>query len=460
MRALNLNHDNVLATHLGIRKTLSRLLESVWWPGMVRDTEIYIKSCHGCLTRKSPSKNARANLKPIESGPEPFSYVQMDIKGPLPLTLNGNRFILVLVDTMTKFVTCKPLKTQDTNSTAEAFLEIICGYGIPAKVGTDRGQNFISDTMKRVYEMLGVKKLTSTAYHPETQGLVERTNYNLGQCLSFFVSRKQDDWDLYLPLITYSLNTTTQDSIKQMPFVAMFGRTPPLLTHFEFDINYFTYSEDEDFAFELRRRLQLIWKMLTENNKKAQQKMATHYNKKAEDHTSLAGDLVYVHNPHVPKGRSFKLSHPWFGPYQITRADRYPVLSIKPCSNLHASEETVHCNRVKKFVGETALLGLDLPLCENPDEDRIRSRDGPPNEKGDGTQIIGTEDNSRTNERDVKGRSMIPTKSLYRDGIGAAGQKDIPSKNNNITANEGRATRTPYGLRAAPARRTSLTTAL
>ncbi len=296
--------------------------------------------------------------------------------------------------------------------------------------------------------MLGVKKLTSTAYHPESQGLVERTNHSLSQCLSFFVSRKQDDWDQYLPLITYSINTSVQDSIKQAPFFAMFGRIPPLLTHFEFDIDYHTYVDEEDFAFELRRRLQVIWKFIKENNRKAQSKMAKYYDEKASDCTYLEGDLVYIYNPQVAKGRSAKLSNLWYGPYQIVRADHYPNLTIRSCADVDSPEEVIHCNRAKRFTGEFGLLGLSLPLCTNPSEDRKCARDGPPRKM----KNYPNENTMLQHERErLDHEGIIVTTPEAPKNARRRNNKQEEERISNL--DQSRGTRTPYSLRERPTKR-------
>ena len=94
-------HDDVLSGHLGFKKTYHKLRERFFWPSMYSDCEFWCKSCTDCSTRKTPKSLAKAPLLPIPSS-YPFETLAVDVLGPFPTSLQGNRFIIVFTDTFTR----------------------------------------------------------------------------------------------------------------------------------------------------------------------------------------------------------------------------------------------------------------------------------------------------------------------------------------------------------------------
>jgi hypothetical protein len=93
----------------------------------------------------------------------------MDILGPLPLTEKGNRFILVVTDTFTKWTEAYALKNQEARTVASVFVdEFVCRYGTPSQIITDRGSNFESNLFREVCELLQIDKTRTTAFRPQS----------------------------------------------------------------------------------------------------------------------------------------------------------------------------------------------------------------------------------------------------------------------------------------------------
>jgi hypothetical protein len=95
-------HDMPTAGHLGIEKTLEKVKESFYWPGMKDYIHDYCRQCYRCFSRMPKRQKNKAPLGSYLVG-EPMEIIAIDILGPLPLTKSGNRFILVITDTFTKW---------------------------------------------------------------------------------------------------------------------------------------------------------------------------------------------------------------------------------------------------------------------------------------------------------------------------------------------------------------------
>jgi len=131
-----------------------------------------------------------------------FECVVCDILGPLPTTTRGNKFICVWSDYLTHWPECCAVPSIEAPVIACIFVdEIFTRHGAPRTFLSDRGSNFISALVKEVCCLLNTRKLNSTAYHPQTDGLVERFNNTLAASISMFVNPEQTDWDLFLPSI-------------------------------------------------------------------------------------------------------------------------------------------------------------------------------------------------------------------------------------------------------------------
>ena len=165
---------------------------------------------------------------PIPSAP--FELVGVDIIGPLPPTkTRKNKYILVFTDYLTRWVEAFAMPNQKAITVARKLVEeIICRHGAPVMLLSDQGSNFLSKLAHNVYIMAKIKKIQTTAYHPQTNGLTERFNKTLCEMLSMFVNIQQDDWDRYLPFVLFAYRTAYHSSAHEQPFYLLYGREPRL----------------------------------------------------------------------------------------------------------------------------------------------------------------------------------------------------------------------------------------
>lgn len=103
----------------------------------------------------------------------------MDVVGPLERRFSGNRYVLVICDNATPYPEAFPLKTVEARNVANCLAQLFSKVGIPKEVLTDCGTNFPSKLLQQVYQLLSVKGIKTTPYHPQTDRLVERYNQSL-----------------------------------------------------------------------------------------------------------------------------------------------------------------------------------------------------------------------------------------------------------------------------------------
>ena len=190
-------HDSLFAGHLGVTRTVFRLQNRVYWPGIRRDVRTYIASCTICLARKSPCPR-RAPMGHVEVGHR-WDRVAMDLLDMSVTTTRGNRYVLVIVDCFSRWTEACPLPDKTAQSVADAFFsQIVCRFGMTIVIHSDQGREFENRIMQELCILCGSHKTRMTLYHPESDGLVERFNRTLLMMLAIFVSKNREDWDFIL----------------------------------------------------------------------------------------------------------------------------------------------------------------------------------------------------------------------------------------------------------------------
>ncbi len=101
----------------------------------------------------------------------------MDLIGPLERSARGHRFALVLVDYAARYPEAVAHRKISAKSVAEALFRMIFLVGILKEILTDQGTAIMSRTIQELYELLGIKSVRTSVYHPQTDGLVERFNH-------------------------------------------------------------------------------------------------------------------------------------------------------------------------------------------------------------------------------------------------------------------------------------------
>ena len=167
-KILHSYHGSPMTGHQGVDRTFQSIRQNYFWFGMYQDVVMFIKSCVTCQQSKRDYRRHR--IPPLQPLPveDVFSQIHMDFIGPLK-EVNGYKHILLIVDSFTKWPECFPLKTQEASEVARVLYdEIICRYGAPLSLVTDRGQNFMSSLITELCKLFEIKKVNTSSYHPQT----------------------------------------------------------------------------------------------------------------------------------------------------------------------------------------------------------------------------------------------------------------------------------------------------
>ena len=121
---------------------------------------------------------------------------------------------------------------------------------------SDRGANFLPDLILQTCSLLGMKKVNTSGYHPQTDGLVEKFNCTITNMISKSIEGSVVEWNKQLPMLLFAYRSTVQDSTKESPFFLLYGRDPRLLTANDLTLPRPAYTVDlDDYKTELTTSL-------------------------------------------------------------------------------------------------------------------------------------------------------------------------------------------------------------
>ena len=346
---LNLAHETPMSGHLGINKTYHKILKHFYWPGLKSDVSQHCKSCHTCQMVGKPNQTIpKANLQPIPAFDEPFSRIIIDCVGPLPKTKSGCQYLLTIMCASTRFPEAIPLRNIKTKTIVKALVKFFTLVGLPKSVQSDQGSNFMSGTFQQVMHELGIKQYKSSAYHPESQGALERFHQTLKNMIRSYCFDTEKDWDEGIHLLLFAVRESVQESLGFSPFELVFGHTVrgPLklmkekfLSSNDSPLNLLQYVSD------FKTRLTKAWEVARSNLKSAQSKMKLHFDENAQNRNFDPGDKVIALLP-IP-GRPLQARY--YGPYTVEKR-LSDVNYIVNTPGRRKQKQLCHINMLKKYI--------------------------------------------------------------------------------------------------------------
>jgi transposase InsO family protein len=213
---LHFAHLPPCGAHIGVKPMIQNVSREFCWPTVALDCARYVSECLSC----SAVKHALTQkTRPLQLFPPsgPWEFVCADILGLLPMTPNGNRFVLVFSDRFSKFTVSIAMRTVTADEVAEQFVsKWVAHFGVPVVLLTDNGPQLVSKFLQQVSAILGVQQRFTSAYHPATNGQVERFNRSLLTMLCHYVGANRS-WDKVLGAAMAAYNATVHTSTGLAP---------------------------------------------------------------------------------------------------------------------------------------------------------------------------------------------------------------------------------------------------
>ena len=276
--------------------------------------------------------SGRRQLPPMQPIPvdHPFQIIGIDIM-ELPLTANGNKYAIVFQDLYTKCPMVYATPDQKVERIAKLFAqEIVPMFGVPEALLSDRGTNLLSCLMQDVCILLQMKKLNTTAHHPQCNGVIERFNRTLKTMLRKHVSKFGVQWDTYLSGVLWAYRNTPHSSTSEKLSFLLFGcdcRHPTEAA--TLPSKSLKLTDVADYREELVLSISTARALAAKSTLKAQEHQKTGYDKRAKPSRLRLGEWVLIYFPQDETGKQRKLSRPWHGPYRITSCDNPDITAVK-----------------------------------------------------------------------------------------------------------------------------------
>ncbi len=214
--------------HLGWQGVYENLKERYWFPAMKSLVKQLVNTCLSCqrVSNTNHAKHEPIHFLPVVPA---FHRWSLDFIGILPETVQGNRWILAAIDHTTKWPIARAIKDATSAAVAQfIYEEILVRFGCPAEILTDRGANFLSDMLEEYLSHQRIKHLKTSAYHPRTNGMVERFNGTFGRMLSRFINNNVKIWDQFIDQALFACRVRTHKATGHSPFFMVYGKHPKI----------------------------------------------------------------------------------------------------------------------------------------------------------------------------------------------------------------------------------------
>ena len=358
-------HDR--SGHFSVAKTRAILNNKFTWPKMATDISDHILACIKCKQfNKTAHKQAPYHTRPVIS--EPYQEITLDIIGPMPRSKQGYRFALTAICMVSRWPEVYPLKNTEAESVANALVEFLARNGIPSKILTDQGSQFMSTIMTQTCRILGITHIKTVPYRPQGNGILERFHGTLKPILAKATSN-HIDWVAFLPLALSAVRAIPCRSTGFSLAELVFGRN----TRNFLDVIYEGWSNPSyanidvtTWVQQLKDKLDTLRDSALLTNHIVRDKQNSHKPMSKSTRTFTPGDLVFARIP----GCRASLQASWERPFKVTK--HIPPLNYEVQDLDQTWSKTTHINNLRKYTQlpqpEPATVQVACLVAEEPPE--------------------------------------------------------------------------------------------
>ncbi|GJS88801.1 reverse transcriptase domain-containing protein [Tanacetum coccineum] len=347
----------------GANYTAKKVFDSsgFYWPTIYKDAHDFVTRCDICQRQGKISQRDEMPQNSIQVC-EIFDMWGIDFMGPFPSS-RGNKYILVAVDYLSKWVEAKALPTNDARVVCKFLKSLFARFGAPRAIISDRGTHFCNDQFAKVMLKYGVTHRLSTAYHPQTSGQVEVSNRGLKRILERTVGENRASWSDKLDEALWAFRTAYKTPIGCTPYKLVYGKA----CHLPIELEHKAYWALKHTNFDIKtagdhRKVQLnelneLRDHAYENSLIYKEKTKKIHDSKIKNRVFNVGDRVLLFNSRL-KIFSGKLKTRWSGPFTVTQVFPYGTVELSQNSGPNFK---VNGHRLKHY------FGGDVPQLVVPD---------------------------------------------------------------------------------------------
>ncbi|GFW22766.1 retrovirus-related Pol polyprotein from transposon 412 [Trichonephila clavipes] len=297
--------------HPGVKSTVKQIASRFIWLNIQKDVNQWAKSCIQCQKNKI-NRHTHSQIGTLQEVDDRFSFIHVDIIGPFPVS-EGKINCLTCIDRFTCWIEVIPLSNITAETVAREFYNPwISRFGMPYRGITDQGTQFRSELFKNIGVICGFKVCTTTSYHPQCNGKIERIHRTLKAAIRAHNSVK---WTQTLPTVLLGLRSALRNDTNYTIAQMVYGQTIRLPG--EFYEKPKNVLDLDKFAEELQKQMDQLQPLKT--RRQPSQKHFVHKDLHNSSH-------VFIRVDRVKKA----LEPPYDGPFPVAkRYDKYFTVKIK-----------------------------------------------------------------------------------------------------------------------------------
>ena len=326
-RVLQWYHNHYI--HNGRDVMIRNVTDKYHWPGIHKDIAEYVKNCETCKFSSARKMKKHVGKMKLFKCDRFNQQVAVDIVGPLPVTGSGNRYILTIMDRFSRYLKIVPITNMNTITIVREILnKWIYSMGIMEDLLSDQGVQFKSKMMQEISKILGFRKIFSSTYHPQTNGMIERVHRWIKERLNAIAIEFDynfvdsiDDWDDFVPIIEFIHNHQKHRATKMAPFQLATGRQPLDLQAYKLGLkDYLPRIKDKDYVSYFKTLVTVMEQ--DRSNATANQVYYDVMRKESHDKKFIhkefkIGDKVLVSIKDRYVGNNAKLQQLFDGPFKV-----------------------------------------------------------------------------------------------------------------------------------------------
>nr|GEW99497.1 reverse transcriptase domain-containing protein [Tanacetum cinerariifolium] len=318
--------------HHGANFTVMKIFDAgFFWPTIYRDAHNLVKSCDSCQRQGKISQRDEMPQNAIQVC-EIFDVWGIDFIGPFPSS-RGNKYILVAVDYLSKWVEANALPTNDAQIVVKFLKSLFAQSGTSRAIISDRGTHFCNDQFAKVTLKYGVTHRFSIAYHPQTSGQVEVSNRGLKRILERTIGENHASWSDKLDDALWAFRTAFKTPIGCTPYKLVYEKA----CHLPIELEHKAYWALKHCNFDLKtagdhRKVQLnelneLHDQAYENSLIYKEKTKKIHDSKIKNRVFNIGDRVFLFNSRL-KIFSGKLKTRWTRPFIVAHVFPYRTIEL------------------------------------------------------------------------------------------------------------------------------------
>ena len=340
-------HEHGIACHQGYLRTVKNIKLRYDWYDLRSQIRIYTRACPVCQRKRTKNVNTRHEMTGHLPGYR-GERVNMDVCGPFMESNLGNKYLLVICDSFTRYVKAVPVTDTKATTLALAFLNEWCYlFGFPTEVHTDRGTYFTSEFWKEMCSKLNLKHTLGSALRPQSNGLNERLIRAVQENLRIAIDgHRKKDWDIRVAYATASYNFTPHTATNFAPHELMFGELPQMQIDFLFKDKEPERNTPGEFLQNLLKKMKETFSQVRRNLRKTMELRKEKYDDKIKTKKYKIGDPVAIKTTNKLVGND-KLADKYDGPYYILSIWDNGTIRIQ--NTARTKPKLIHVDRVEPW---------------------------------------------------------------------------------------------------------------